>query len=84
VKCISARTALIALLFGLAVVAQAQPQDYYVYQTSNGTLAILSQKPPPGSIVIKKLNLPEDDQAQESGSQPNGPTESSPKQSKGK
>lgn len=83
-KGISARAALVFLFLGPGMVTQALAEDYYVYQTPNGALAILNQKPPPGSKIIKKLNLPEDDQAQEPGSQPNGPTESSPKQSKGK
>jgi hypothetical protein len=53
VKRINARAALISLLLGLVVVAQAQAQDYYVYQTPNGALVISNKEPPPGSKIIK-------------------------------
>jgi hypothetical protein len=85
VKSINARAALISFLLGLAVTAQAQAEDYYVYQTPNGALVISNQKPPPGSKIIKQLNLPEDPQAEEPVKpQPNGQPESSPKPSKDK
>jgi hypothetical protein len=85
VKSINARAALISLFLGLAVATQGQTEEYYVYQTPNGTLVISNKEPPPGSRILKQLNLPEDPQAQEPGKpQPNGPTESSPKPSKDK
>jgi hypothetical protein len=67
------------------VVTQAQAEDYYIYQTPNGALVISNKEPPPGSKIIKQLNLPEDPQADEPGkTQPNEQTENSPKPSKAK
>jgi hypothetical protein len=88
VKCINARAALISVFLGLglAAVTPGQADQYYIYQTSNGALVISNKEPPPGSRVIKQLNLPEDPQAQKPVKlQPNvNPTESPPKLSKGK
>jgi hypothetical protein len=76
VKGFNARAALISLFLGLSVTAQSQAEDYYVYQTPNGGLVITNKEPPPGSKIIKRLNLPDDDQAKEPGKpQPNGQTE---------
>jgi hypothetical protein len=83
VKSISARAVLISLFLGLAVPAQGGAEDYYVYQTPNGALVISNKEPPPGSKIIKKLNLPEDDQAQEPDKL-NVQPEISPKPSKDK
>ena len=44
-----------ALLLGLAVVTQAQAEDYYIYQTPNGELVISNKEPPPGSEIINQL-----------------------------
>jgi hypothetical protein len=68
-----------ALLLGLAAVTPGQAEDYYVYQTPNGALVISNKKqPPPGSIITKKLNLAEDEQAHEPvKTQPNGQPEGS-------
>jgi hypothetical protein len=83
VKGISARAALIVVFLGLSVTAQAQAEAYYIYQTPNGALVISNKQPPPGSKIIKQLNLPDDPQAQEPGKpQPNGQTENFPKPSK--
>jgi hypothetical protein len=69
-----------ALFLALAVATQGRAEEYYVYQTPNGAL-----EPPPGSKIIKQLNLPEDPQAQEAGkTQPTGQREDSPKPSKNK
>jgi len=58
-------------------------EEYYVYQTPNGALVISNQKPPPGSKIIRQLNLHEDPQAQEPAKpQPNGQLESSPSKNK--
>ena len=55
------------------MVTQGQAEEYYVYQTPNGALVISNKEPPPGSKIIKQLNLPEDPQAEEPGKpQPNG------------
>jgi hypothetical protein len=83
VKIINARTTLISVFLALAVVTQAQAEQYYVYRTPNGALVISNKEPPPGSKIIKQLNLSEDDQSQEPGkTQPNGQREDSPKSSK--
>jgi hypothetical protein len=85
VKSINARAALISLFLGLGTATQCQAEDYYVYQTPNGVLLISNNPPPPGSKIIKKLNLPEDDQAQELGKpQPNVQPEGTLKPSKSK
>jgi hypothetical protein len=78
-----------ALFLGLAVVTQAQAEDYYIYQTPNGALVISNKEPPPGSKIIKQLHSVTDKevvpQAQEPGKpQPNVQTEGSPKPSKDK
>ena len=84
-KSINARAALISLFLALAVVTQAQAEEYYVYQTPNGALVISNKEPPPGSEIIKQLNLPQDPQAEEPGKTlPNGQREDSPKPSKNK
>jgi hypothetical protein len=55
VKSINARTALISVFPGLAVVTPSQADQYYVYQTPNGGLVITNKEPPPGSKVIKQF-----------------------------
>jgi hypothetical protein len=70
-----------ALFLGLAVVPQGQAEEYYVYQTPDGALVISNKEPPPGSKIIKQLNLPEDPQAEEPGKTQ---AEGSPKPSKNK
>jgi hypothetical protein len=90
VKNINARAVLIFLFLGLAVVTQAQAEDYYIYQTPNGALVISNQKPPPGSKITKRISFPDapDNEAPQNQPtdkpQPNGPTERSPKPSKTK
>src|SRR4029453_17330794 len=77
-----------AVFLGLAVVTQAQAEDYYFYEGPKGELVISNKQPPPGSKIIKQLPKPTDrevQQAQEPGkAQPNGRTEGSPKPSKTK
>jgi hypothetical protein len=85
VKRISARAALISLFLGLVAVTQGQAEDYYVYRTPNGALVISNQKPPPGSVITKKISFPDvpDNEASQNQptdkAQPNGPIDSSPK-----
>jgi hypothetical protein len=69
-----------ALFLGLAAVTPAQAEDYHVYQTPNGALVISNKEPPPGSKIIKKLNLPESQSEEPAKPQPNA--EGSPKPSK--
>jgi hypothetical protein len=85
VKRINVRAALIALFLGLAAIAPSLAEDYYIYRDPDGKLAISNKEPPPGSKIIKQLNLPEDPQTEEPGkTQPNGQTVGSPKPSKSK
>jgi hypothetical protein len=73
VKGINARAALVSLFLGLAVATQGRAEDYYIYQTPSGALVISNKEPSPGSKIIKRLNLPENQQAGEPGkTQPNG------------
>lgn len=44
-----------ALFLGLAVVTQAQAEDYYFYEGPKGELVISNKEPPPGSKIIKQL-----------------------------
>jgi hypothetical protein len=83
VKSINACAVLIFLFLGLGGAIQAQAEDYYVYRTPNGALVISNKEPPPGSKVIRQLNLPEGPQAEEPV-KPNSQPESSPKPSKDK
>jgi hypothetical protein len=90
VKGFNASAALISLFLGVAVVTQAQAEDYYIYQTPNGAVVITNKEPPPGSKIIKRISFPDttDNEVQQSqqpnNPQPNGQTESSPKPSKAK
>jgi hypothetical protein len=88
VKGINARAALISLFLGLAVVPQAQAEEYYIYQTPNGALVISNNEPPPGSKIIRQHSWPDEKevaQAQEPGkAQPNLQPEGSPQPSKKK
>jgi hypothetical protein len=85
VKSINARATLMSLFLGFTMVTQGHAEDYYIYQTPNGALVISNKEPPPGSKIIKQLNLPEGKQSQEPGkTQANGQTEGSPVPSKSK
>jgi hypothetical protein len=90
VKSINARAAFISLFLGLAVVNQAQGEDYYIYQTPNGAVVITNKEPPPGSKITKRISFPDapDNEAPQNQltdkPQQNGPTEGSPKPSKAK
>jgi hypothetical protein len=90
VKSINARAALIFLFLGLAMVTQAQAEEYYIYHDPAGKLVISNQEPPPGSKIIRQHNWPDatDSAVPQNQSannpQANGPMESSPKPSKNK
>jgi hypothetical protein len=90
VKRINARATLISLFLGLAVVTQAQAEEYYVYQTPNGALVISNKEPPSGSKIIKLISFPDatDNEVPQSqqpnNPQPNGHAEGSPKPTKAK
>jgi hypothetical protein len=61
VKGFNASAALISLFLGVAVVTQAQAEDYYIYQTPNGAVVITNKEPPPGSKIIKRISFPDND-----------------------
>jgi hypothetical protein len=53
--------------------AQGQAEDHYIYKDAQGKLVISNKVPPPGSNIIRKLDMPEYrdtqmQQVQESGS----------------
>jgi hypothetical protein len=48
---------LVAFLFLLA--AHGQAEDHYIYKDTQGKLVISNKQPPPGSNVLRKLDLPE-------------------------
>jgi hypothetical protein len=75
VKSINARSALISVFLGLAVITPfCQAEDYYIYQAPNGVLVISNKEPPPGSKIIKQQNFSEaaDNEVPHS-QQPNNP-----------
>ena len=73
-----------ALLFFLAVHGQAE--DHFIYKDAQGGLVLSNQKPPAGSTILRKLDLPEFresqmQQVQESSSTRSiGKSDGSPKQ----
>jgi hypothetical protein len=81
---------LISLFLGLAVVTQGQAEDYYIYQTPKGELVLTNKEPPPeaksqsGSASPMHLIMKLHRTNQVIKPQSNGPTDSSPKPSKGK
>jgi hypothetical protein len=79
-----------SLFIGLAVVTQAQAENYYIYHDPAGKLVISNKEPPPGSKMIKQHTWPEvtDSESpqvqQRNDPQPNGPAEGSQKPSRTK
>ena len=72
-----------ASLFFLTTHGQAE--EHYIYKDPQGGLVISNQKPPAGSTILRKLDLPEfrDSQIQqvlESSTRSTGKLEDSPKQ----
>lgn len=51
----STEATLVALFVGLALVTEAQAEDYYFYEGPKGELVISNKEPPPGSNFIKQL-----------------------------
>jgi Domain of unknown function (DUF4124) len=49
----------LSVLLGLALAAPGQAEEYYTYKDPNGGLVISNKMPPTGSIVLKRLELPE-------------------------
>jgi len=43
--------------FGVAMSAQANAGEYYIYQDSNGRLVISNKEPPSGSKIIRQRTL---------------------------
>jgi hypothetical protein len=79
-----------SLFLSLALTTQGRAEEHYIYQNPHGKLVISNQPPPPGSNVLRKLDLPEpnDPQVQQPRERPdtllNGPSEGSAKPSKDK
>ena len=81
---------IIGLVFGsyLSLATQSQAAEYYRYRDPDGRLVISNKPPPPGSWVLRKLDLPEaaDPQVQQphegGDTQLNGHSEGSVKPSK--
>ena len=77
-----------ALIFAslFFLTAHGQAEEHYIYKDAQGRLVISNQKPPAGSTILRKLDLPEFrdaqmQQVQESGSpRSTGKLEGSPKQ----
>ena len=46
-----------AVLFFLAPAGEAE--EHYIYKDLQGRLVLSNQKPPPGSTILRKLDLPE-------------------------
>ena len=73
------------LLLGMASAARGLAEEYYTYQDANGKLVISNKKPPPGSTIIKKQDLP-DPADNETGTDQNSkaPSTSAPEKGKDK
>jgi hypothetical protein len=73
-----------ALLFLLSEYGQSE--DHYIYKDAQGKLVLSNKQPPPGSNILRKLDLPEfrDTQVQQaqesSGARSTGKLEGSSKQ----
>ena len=73
-----------ASLFFLTTHGQAE--EHYIYKDPQGRLVISNQKPPAGSTILRKLDLPEFREAQmqqvqeSSSTRSTGKLEGSPKQ----
>ena len=78
------------VFLGLALATHGQAEEYYRYRDPDGRLVISNKPPPPGSWVLRKLELPEaaDPQVQQphegSDTEPNGHSEDPAKPSKNK
>jgi hypothetical protein len=74
----------LAFLFLLA--SHGQAEEHFIYKDAQGRLVISNQRPPPGSYVLRKFDLPEFREAQmqplqeSSSTQSTGKLESLPKQ----
>lgn len=78
------------VFLGLTLAGQGQAEEYYKYKDPHGNLVISNKPPPPGSNVLRKLDLPEanDPQVQQlqegNDTELNGHSEGSAKPSKNK
>ena len=81
-------TTIAALICGslFFLTTHGQAEEHYIYKDPQGGLVISNQKPPAGSTILRKLDLPEFREAQiqqvqeSSNTRPTGKLESSPKQ----
>jgi hypothetical protein len=58
------------LFLGLALIRQAQAEDYYIYRDADGKLAISNKEPPPGSKIIKRHSWTEGTDSEVSQTKP--------------
>jgi hypothetical protein len=78
-------TAVLIFVSLFCLTPQAQTEEHYIYKDPRGGLVISNQKPPAGSTILRKLDLPEFresqmQQVQESSSaRSTGKLENSPK-----
>jgi hypothetical protein len=49
----------LSLFLGIASAAHGLAEEYYTYHDPDGKLVISNKKPPPGSKIIKKQDLPD-------------------------
>ena len=54
-------TTIVAMLFAFLFLfaAQGQAEDHYIYEDAQGKWVISNKEPPPGSKIIRKLDMPE-------------------------
>ena len=48
-----------ALIIAALLPAQGQAEEHYIYKDAQGGIVISNQKPPAGSTILRKLDLPE-------------------------
>jgi hypothetical protein len=63
----------IFLVLGMALTPRVSATEYYTYEDAAGKLVISNKKPPPGSKILKKQDLPDPgDDANSSSQEPKG------------
>ena len=72
------KTAATTLIISLSLffAAQSQAEEHFIYRNASGKLVISNKTPPPGSEVLKKLDLTEGKQpGEDREARPNGSAE---------
>ena len=57
-------TAALIFAFWCFLAVHGQTEEHYIYKDAQGGLVISNQKPPAGSTILRKLDLPEFREAQ--------------------